>query len=243
LARDRKLCTARGSGSWRCRLLHSRRLGTRAQLPRVLQRMGYSGASAEIGVWNGFYTSALLKDWRGGGPHFGIDPYMRYGSSNTGCNQTSRRGGDKQCWVTQQMFDGVHDATKQRLLRAYPGRASLIRAFSVDAAARFANASLSFVYIDARHDYEGVLEDLAAWWPKLCPGAMIAGHDWTEDLDRSTDAVARALEEFLGRQRSHSQWPSTFYVTAEHPASWFLFTRPPPCTHAERASLLSTRPD
>jgi hypothetical protein len=201
--------------------------------------MGYTGASAEIGVWNGFYSSALLKDWRGGGPHFGIDPYLSFGSSSTGCNQTSRRGawidkrgGDKHCWMTQQMFDGVHDATKQRLLRAYPGRASLIRAFSVDAAARFGNASLSFIYIDARHDYEGVLEDLTAWWPKLCPGAMIAGHDWTEDLDRGMDAVARALEVFLSGQGSHAQWQSTFYVTAEHPASWFLFTRPSPCTRA-----------
>jgi len=35
-----------------------------------------------------------------------------------------------------------------------------------------------FIYIDARHDYAGVLEDLRAWWPLLKRDGIIAGDDF-----------------------------------------------------------------
>jgi hypothetical protein len=34
------------------------------------------------------------------------------------------------------------------------------------------------VYIDARHDYCSVTEDLELYWPKLRPGGIVAGHDY-----------------------------------------------------------------
>jgi hypothetical protein len=37
---------------------------------------------------------------------------------------------------------------------------------------------VDYVYVDARHDYCGALEDIAAWWPKLRPGGIMAGHDY-----------------------------------------------------------------
>ena len=38
--------------------------------------------------------------------------------------------------------------------------------------------SLDFVYIDARHDYCSVAEDMALYWPKLRQGGILAGHDY-----------------------------------------------------------------
>ena len=38
--------------------------------------------------------------------------------------------------------------------------------------------SVDFVYIDARHDYKGAMEDIKAWWPKLKKGGLLSGHDF-----------------------------------------------------------------
>ena len=35
-----------------------------------------------------------------------------------------------------------------------------------------------FIYIDASHEYEDVLNDLKMFLPKLKSNGIIAGHDW-----------------------------------------------------------------
>jgi hypothetical protein len=52
--------------------------------------------------------------------------------------------------------------------------------FSLDAATRYPDASLDYVYIDADHYYEAVCRDIDAWIPKVKPGGIIAGHDFCE---------------------------------------------------------------
>lgn len=52
-----------------------------------------------------------------------------------------------------------------------------IEAPSVDAAAKFADGSLDFVFIDAPRDFVNVFADVRAWYPKVKPGGVIAGHD------------------------------------------------------------------
>ena len=69
------------------------------------------------------------------------------------------------------------------------------RAPSAEAAQEFEDASLDFVFIDARHTYEAATEDLAAWWPKLRPGGLFAGHDYT-----NSPGVRAAVDEFVARQ-------------------------------------------
>tara|TARA_R110000868_G_scaffold18657_3_gene81656 strand:+ start:138 stop:2372 length:2235 start_codon:yes stop_codon:yes gene_type:complete len=49
---------------------------------------------------------------------------------------------------------------------------------SAESAADFADGSLDFIFIDAAHDYDSVVKDLATWWPKLKPGGIFAGHDY-----------------------------------------------------------------
>lgn len=48
---------------------------------------------------------------------------------------------------------------------------------SKEAYKKFKDESLDFVFIDASHEYEDVLEDLKIWFPKVKKGGVFAGHD------------------------------------------------------------------
>ena len=84
----------------------------------------------------------------------------------------------------------------------------------------------SLRYIDGRHDFAGVTEDLTAWWPKLCPGGLLGGHDWIGHGDAS-----RAVKGWASQLTDPLQ-PKHIYISADHPASYFMFKAPTPCTTA-----------
>ena len=132
----------------------------------------------------------------------------------------------KQCRYSQKKFDETY-LTAQRTVAGYGDRAILRRNFSVQAASTVAPHALDFMYIDARHDYEGLSEDLRAWWPRLCPGGLIAGHDYDNVVGMP---VARAVGEFVRSLGSFSDGsvPRVF-ITADHPPSWFFFRPPQAC--------------
>jgi SAM-dependent methyltransferase len=49
---------------------------------------------------------------------------------------------------------------------------------SLAAATMFADGSLDWVHLDARHDYDSVVADIEAWRPKLKPGGWLSGDDY-----------------------------------------------------------------
>lgn len=49
---------------------------------------------------------------------------------------------------------------------------------SVPSARLFADGSLAWVHLDARHDYENVAADIAAWKPKVAEGGWLSGDDY-----------------------------------------------------------------
>ena len=65
----------------------------------------------------------------------------------------------------------------------------LVRAPSVMAARMFEDASLGFVFVDGAHDEASVAADLAAWEPKIRPGGLLAGHDYSDTFPGVTRAV------------------------------------------------------
>jgi cephalosporin hydroxylase len=56
---------------------------------------------------------------------------------------------------------------------------------SLQAVKLYQPASLDFVFIDAAHDYQSVLADIQAWFPKV--KGSIAGHDysWSEEVKQA----------------------------------------------------------
>ena len=93
-----------------------------------------------------------------------------------------------------------------------PGRYTVHRDFSVQAASDFEDNTLDFVYVDARHDYAGALEDMVAWWPKLKDGGLMAGHDFIPDQIKPVEGdfgVQKAVLEFTKSKKREVQSIST----------------------------------
>ncbi len=100
-------------------------------------------------------------------------------------------------------------------------RRRVLRGASVEMAALVADDSLDFVFLDAEHTREAVLEDLAAWWPKVRAGGLVSGHDW-DNPDGPAWGVREAVEEFLGTHEPGAEADlgpdCTWYVTKVVPA-------------------------
>ena len=68
-----------------------------------------------------------------------------------------------------------------------------LRTTSLEAAALFEDNSLDFIHIDASHDYDNVLADIRAWYPKVKPGGFITGDDYVTDWE----GVIQAVDEYF----------------------------------------------
>ena len=66
-----------------------------------------------------------------------------------------------------------------------------IRESSLNASNLFEDNSLDFVFIDASHEYDSVISDIKAWFPKMKPNSIIAGHDytWYPEVRRAVNTV------------------------------------------------------
>jgi hypothetical protein len=62
------------------------------------------------------------------------------------------------------------------------GIAMPICAWSFYATRWIPDATLDWLYIDGDHKPKSVREDLLAWYPKVKPGGIVAGHDYKEGL-------------------------------------------------------------
>ena len=170
-----------------------RRLRSRGELPDYLTALGLLGAGVEIGVRDGDFSAHLLSHWAGERLVL-VDPWAAQNASLY--NDVSN--------VAQAEQDARFALVTSTMAQRFPGRATVLREYSVAAAASFADATFDFVYVDARHDYAGVLEDLKAWWPKLRAGGLLAGHDFVPDGTHKEGVfgVQAAVAEFaLGHER------------------------------------------
>jgi hypothetical protein len=70
---------------------------------------------------------------------------------------------------------------------------TIIEGDSAESAAKFADFECDGIYIDAAHDYVSVVNDLAAWWPKLAPQGIWSGHDYPwHEVKQAVDEHAAA---------------------------------------------------
>jgi hypothetical protein len=71
---------------------------------------------------------------------------------------------------------------------------ALLISDSVAASELFGDGSLDWVHLDARHDYDSVSADIAAWAPKVRAGGWLSGDDYNE---HGFPGVVRAVRDAL----------------------------------------------
>lgn len=71
--------------------------------------------------------------------------------------------------------------TKNRLRKYRKNdQVHLIKKWSMDAVRKFENESLDFVFIDANHNFDHVMQDIIEWSKKVRIGGIVSGHDYTQ---------------------------------------------------------------
>lgn len=131
----------------------------RVTLAQMFRERGYK-IGVEVGTEQGKYAKVLCEE-NPGVKLYCVDPWLAYPGYRE--------------HVTQEKLDGFYQITKDLLA---PYDAELIRKTSTGAAKDFEDGSLDFVYIDANHEFIHVVEDLAAWVPKVRKGGIVSGHDY-----------------------------------------------------------------
>jgi predicted O-methyltransferase YrrM len=147
------------------------KLTRQGALAEMISAHGWS-RGVELGVWQGATLGYLLARF----------PALRmYGVDN---------------WAPVGPYAGkdmaAAEAAARVIERRYPDRCVLIKEDTVKAASRLFDRQFDFVFIDASHDTESVVQDIRAWRSKLLEGGKLCGHD----ADWST--VRAALEAELG---------------------------------------------
>ncbi len=84
---------------------------------------------------------------------------------------------------------------------------------SVNAAEKFADSSIDFLFLDAGHEYEDLFSDMDAWYSKVKSGGIIAGHDYYPD-NPTWGGVYTAMNDMLksGRIDNLDYYPDDCFI-------------------------------
>jgi hypothetical protein len=200
--------------------MHLRR---RDELANYLNDAGLVGTGVEVGVAAGDFSRTILSGWEGRELVL-IDAWTPQPDSEY-----------HDIFNAPADIQAVHRAAAERVARD-DSRVRLVQALSPAAADRFADGSLDFVYLDGNHAYLAARDDLAAWYPKIRPGGLFAGHDYLDGIRNSSlYGVRTAVDEFAAVQGR-----AVCFTTEDPPHLTWYFRKPfrvPPV--AERITVLT----
>lgn len=170
--------------------------GERFEIGDLLEELKLE-TGVEVGVKEGVFSLETLKRWKSCKSYKLVDLWSHQENYKDVAN------------VDNVKHNQFYEETKRKL-EPYTSITDYYKMYSVQAAKLFEKESFDFVYIDARHDYCGVMEDLEAYWPLLKPGGVLAGDDYaSNDQVRGQDwglcmngtridsAVKGAVHDFL----------------------------------------------
>ena len=139
-----------------------------------IKRHGEKLKGIEIGTCRAESTAYFLEKCPNIDLLTTIDPYKGYQDWN----------GE----ITQETVERFMDIAKKNL-KQYGKRVKMLREESVNAASKFEDESVDFIFVDGDHSYDATLADCEAYYPKLKKGGIFCGHDYQtlEDVKRSID--------------------------------------------------------
>ncbi|MDB6077680.1 MAG: O-methyltransferase [Akkermansiaceae bacterium] len=114
----------------------------------------------EVGVYEGVASRRMADSLTEAGKLLLVDPYFR------------------ETKLERMLNISFKEIIAKRTVAGTPREYCFLRETSKEAASKLASEIVAdFIFIDARHDYESVLEDFGLWSAKLGLGGVIAFHD------------------------------------------------------------------
>ena len=161
----------------------------RSEFGKFFEHHNITGKGVEVGVKEGWNALQILQDYTG---HlYLVDTW-------------------------DNMDDFYHC---KELLKDYSDRVTYIRTYSTLASELFRYNDLDFVYIDADHRYKSVKSDYKAWHPKVRPGGIISGHDYSIKFP----GVIKFVDELSRKENilftDGDEWEAVMYE------SWYHFKK------------------
>ena len=136
----------------------------------------------EIGAWFGRSTCYMAECIRESGKNIKFDVVDTWEGTQNSKHLTDPYGGCVyDVFIDNMTTAGVIDYITP------------VKTTSHQAAERYDNETLDFVFIDGDHSYDIVRKDIELWLPKVKKAGTIAGHDYFNAPD-----VRRAVHELLG---------------------------------------------
>ena len=112
----------------------------------------------------------------------------------------------------------------QKLINDWPKRFPHIKLrhvneLSKDAVSFFPDEYFDWIYIDGLHTYEGVNDDVQLFWPKLSPGGLFSGHDFSASAKLAYKDPWLKLVPWSGKRKAHGEkvgFPGTYKAVVQH---------------------------
>jgi hypothetical protein len=174
----------------------------RADLGGLLRSMGLRGAAVELGTRDGKFSHIVLSQWRQCALYVQVDAWMHLDNYLDTSNAEDGIQGERRRQAYRYLLQAVN--------ASHLGRGVQCANLTSVCARRFVDGTFDFIYVDARHDRLGVLEDLHTWWPKLRRGGLMAGHDYTEQVEPRSSWVyldsPKMYKTTPDPQNGHQNW-------------------------------------
>jgi len=138
-------------------------INTRLDLIRHIGQEFTEGKGVEVGTFKGQFSKEIMNNWSG--TLYMVDVWRPLESEY---DDSSNHG----------KYDGGVYNNAMENIKGFEDRAIMIRATSKISSDMFNDESLDFVYIDANHAYDYVVQDIKLWHPKVKKGGYLCGHDY-----------------------------------------------------------------
>jgi len=152
---------------------------------RAINKANKNAHFVEVGAWLGCSTSYMAVEIINSGKNIKFDVVDTWKGSEEAIfeNAFKKYGITPYGQFIKNMYSVIHIINP-------------IVMSSVEAARRYEDESLDFVYIDADHSYNAIKADIAAWLPKVKQGGILGGHDYSKLFPGVVKAVREKFKNF-----------------------------------------------
>lgn len=147
----------------------------------------------ELGISKSDSFMTILDNCSNVSTLYGVDNYQPFYNEHTGQ------------YVSEFEVEMIKaESFNKHKFSEHSGKVRFLEMSSSEAANQIPDESLDFIFIDADHSFDAVVNDLTMWYPKIKSGGLVAGHDFhttpvstAVNVFRSTNNITSLMSTFL----------------------------------------------